>query len=135
MRANKKGFIDVFLVLFLLFLVILILAAIKMNREWIDAGKTQVNNIITDIKQQDYWDYLDKLKLPNMGNPDPQVVQEIRDIMEPRGDDVLGRFQTPETLVLTRIMEKCLNDGKVLPECRRIIDQYTDMVLPNGGEW
>lgn len=136
MKTNKEGFIDIFSILFLVVMLVLACVGMRMYNEWKDTNKSQVLNIWNDIKEKDFQKYIDNIEgLPDVSNRVPEVARELQDFLKSQDDNISKEFQTPETLVLTGIMEKCLKNGEVSPECRRIIDQYTDMVVPNGREW
>lgn len=70
--------------------------------------------------KDEYFNEMDVSELP----------KEIKEYLAERKDDAWGYSQTPETVILAEIMDRCVRNGKVAPECREFVNQLVDGMIP-----
>ena len=128
MVKNNNGFIDI---LFTMILCAFAVIGIISVYHWFNS---QDLNEYQNIIDQKYTEVRNKFndKTSSFSFPDkdiPKILQDL-DLSE---EDTVKLLKNPASEIMQLIMKKCIKNGRVSQECKAMIDQYTDSIIPDEG--
>lgn len=142
MKKNNKGFIDLLTILVVLILCVGTYFWVKDNNWNVEGLQSDIINRIDDLSYKEnkiseyinyYKDLSCNLKDSYLKNIDvPELSGEIKNFLVNHKDDGWEYVQNPEVMVLSAIVNRCVKNDEVVPECREFFNQLSDIVVPVG---